>query len=92
MPPKQTDPQFKLRLTPQLKAEIEKAAADSGRSMNAEILLRLEQSFDGHFLDLSGQGFVALIKRFEATQQALEELYFKQRDETRAQGKVEDGA
>lgn len=44
--PKQTDPQFKLRLTPDLKNEIEAAARAGGRSMNAEILTRLEDSFN----------------------------------------------
>ena len=43
--PKQTDPQFKLRMTPEIKERIEKAADQSGRSMNAEILARLETSF-----------------------------------------------
>lgn len=43
--PKQTDPQFKLRLTPEVKAKIERAANESGRSMNAKILRRLEESF-----------------------------------------------
>lgn len=43
--PKQTDPQFKLRLTPDLKQDIETAADANGRSMNAEIVARLEQSF-----------------------------------------------
>lgn len=42
--PKQTDPQFKLRLTPELKAGIETAAASNNRSMNAEIVARLEAS------------------------------------------------
>lgn len=53
--PKQTDPQFKLRLTPELKVSIEKAADESGRSMNAEIIHRLEASFaaDRTDLDLS---------------------------------------
>ena len=45
MTPKQTDPQFKLRMTPEIKSAIEAASALSGRSMNAEILFRLEQSF-----------------------------------------------
>lgn len=45
MAPKQTDPQFKLRMTPEIKAAIERAAALNGRSMNAEILARLEGSF-----------------------------------------------
>ncbi|KKB12388.1 hypothetical protein VE25_07500 [Devosia geojensis] len=43
--PKQTDPQFKLRLTPDLKAQIEGAAQQNNRSMNAEIVARLESSF-----------------------------------------------
>ena len=42
MAPKQTDPQFKLRLTPEVKETIEKAASQNNRSMNAEILARLE--------------------------------------------------
>lgn len=41
------DPQMKLRLLPELKQRIEAAAKDAGRSMNAEILARLETSFDG---------------------------------------------
>lgn len=45
MAPKQTDPQFKLRLTPELKDRIERSAAVAGRSMNAEILLRLEAAY-----------------------------------------------
>jgi|EndMetStandDraft_2_1072991.scaffolds.fasta_scaffold17281_6 hypothetical protein len=43
--PKQTDPQFKLRLTPELDQAIEEAAAVSGRTKNAEILARLEETF-----------------------------------------------
>jgi hypothetical protein len=43
--PRQTDPQFKLRLTPELKQGIEKSAAANNRSMNAEILARLSRSF-----------------------------------------------
>ncbi len=40
--PKQTDPQFKLRLTADLKRQIEDAARAGNRSMNAEIVARLE--------------------------------------------------
>lgn len=43
--PTQTDPQFKLRMTADLKAKIEDAAAKNNRSMNAEIVHRLERSF-----------------------------------------------
>lgn len=37
---------FGLRMQPDLKARIETAAEESGRSMNAEIIARLEQTFD----------------------------------------------
>ena len=39
-------PPFGLRLQSVLKAELEKAATDSGRSLNAEICDRLRQSFE----------------------------------------------
>lgn len=45
--PKQTDPQFKLRLTPELDQAIEAAAAESGRTKNAEILFRLSDALSG---------------------------------------------
>lgn len=56
---KQTDPQYKLRFPPKLKERIEEAAKASGRSMNAEIVSRLENSF----------GKVAPDQPFEATMQ-----------------------
>lgn len=40
------DPQLKVRLTSELKDKIEAAAAEEGRSMNAEIVARLQQSFE----------------------------------------------
>ncbi|MGN6304859.1 MAG: Arc family DNA-binding protein [Mesorhizobium sp.] len=40
--PKQTDPQFKLRFTPELRDQIEASAKTNNRSMNAEIVARLE--------------------------------------------------
>lgn len=43
--PSQTDPQFKLRMPADLKSAIESASAKNNRSMNAEIVARLEQSF-----------------------------------------------
>ena len=42
----QTDPQYKLRLPADLKLRIEAAARENNRSMNAEIIQRLEYSFD----------------------------------------------
>lgn len=49
--PKQTDPQFKLRLPADLKASIERAANDNNRSMNAEIVARLQATFEGAMFD-----------------------------------------
>lgn len=40
------DPRFNLRLTADLKKRLALAAIDNDRSMNAEILHRLEHSFD----------------------------------------------
>lgn len=42
---KQTDPQFKLRIPANLKTEIEDAAKQNKRSVTAEILSRLQESF-----------------------------------------------
>ncbi|MBT1154326.1 Arc family DNA-binding protein [Aminobacter anthyllidis] len=43
--PQRDDPRHNLRLPPLLKAKLAHSAIDSGRSMNAEILARLEASF-----------------------------------------------
>ncbi|EPJ5239838.1 Arc family DNA-binding protein, partial [Pseudomonas aeruginosa] len=42
-----TDPQFKLRMPPTLRARVEQAAKASMRSLNAELVFRVEQSFEG---------------------------------------------
>lgn len=39
------DPHFRLRIPAELKAEIENAARSNNRSINAEIVLRLHESF-----------------------------------------------
>jgi len=41
------DPQFKLRMPTQLRDQAEQSAKASGRSLNAEIVARLESSFLG---------------------------------------------
>ena len=40
-----TNPQFKIRLTPELKSQLEAASLESGRTMTTEIIHRLEGSF-----------------------------------------------
>ena len=48
-------PQFKLRLSPELKVRVEEAAAANGRSINAEVNERLEDSFAiGNDLEVMG--------------------------------------
>lgn len=44
--PQPHDPRHNLRLPPELKKKLLHSAVDNGRSMNAEILVRLEKSFD----------------------------------------------
>jgi len=55
--PKPEDPRHNLRLSVELQKKLKHAAVDSGRSMNAEILDRLERSFEPSPL----QGLKALL-------------------------------
>lgn len=41
----QTDPQYKLRFSAELREKIKQSAEKNNRSMNAEIISRLEESF-----------------------------------------------
>ncbi|WP_151805372.1 Arc family DNA-binding protein [Acinetobacter junii] len=41
-----TDPQINIRVPAELKKELELMAVENGRSLNAEVVLRLEQSFN----------------------------------------------
>ena len=41
-----SDPQLNIRIPEQLKARVETAARESGRSVTAEILARLQQTFE----------------------------------------------
>ncbi len=42
---KQDDPQFKLRIPPELKRQLEEAAKSNTRTLGAEIVARLQASF-----------------------------------------------
>lgn len=48
------DPQMKVRMPANLKDQIEQAAKTAGRSMNAEIVARLQRSLEGDGLGLGG--------------------------------------
>ncbi|MBH0114214.1 Arc family DNA-binding protein [Novosphingobium sp. YJ-S2-02] len=63
--PKQIPP-FGLRMPPGLKEQVQRAAEASNRSMNAEIVSRLENSFvagDGAVLDIDEETVKRLIKQ-----------------------------
>jgi hypothetical protein len=61
-PAKQTDPQYKLRMPVKLKEKIELVAKNNNRSMNAEIIARLEASFsaDGNALLVAADAAASL--------------------------------
>ncbi|HFK2882730.1 Arc family DNA-binding protein [Stenotrophomonas maltophilia] len=46
-----TDPQVNVRIPSLLKSQLEEAAADTGRSLTAEIVTRLEWSLEAQLLD-----------------------------------------
>lgn len=78
--PKQTDPQFKLRLTPGLKIRIERAAEENNRSMNAEIIARLEESFDPLISDVrGGKDFMNALA--EMSEQVVRKIRKEEREE-----------
>jgi len=70
MAPKQTDPQFKLRMPPELKEALDTAILSSGRTLNAEMVWRLEQSFS----------WAKLIKDYETAEQRLAEQATTERE------------
>jgi len=57
-----TDPQFNLRVPIELKQQVEEAAKESGRSINAEAVYRLGQSFEEKFRDLESAPTEELMK------------------------------
>lgn len=64
-----TDPQINLRVPADLKKKIELIAIENSRSINAEVVQRLEQSFGRKFGDLESVATEELMKelakRFE---------------------------
>ena len=43
-----TDPQINIRVPAELKKKLELLAVENSRSLNAEVVTRLEQSLSGH--------------------------------------------
>ncbi len=84
---------FGLRMQADMKKRLEDAAATNNRSLNAEIVGRLNSTLEGNMADLSAEGFGALIKRMEATVASGEHLLFEIRDKNPALEKfmIEEG-
>jgi len=59
-------PPFGLRMQPALKAKVEEAAKQNARSLNAEIVERLQASFDPMASDNSTADMAALAARLQA--------------------------
>jgi hypothetical protein len=62
---------FGLRMLPPLRDQLTAAAQDSGRSLNAEIVSRLEASFKQSALD---ERIDRLLEAFETQQKVIEKL------------------
>lgn len=69
--PKQTDPQFKLRLSQSLRDRIGSSAFDNSRTLGAEIISRLEQSFE--LPEIVGEQNVAVAQLVSALQTSIAE-------------------
>ena len=66
------DPQLKIRLPLELKEKITESAAEYGRSINSEVVTRLEESFEKDDTAEFDKGFVIqVIQNQQATIQDL---------------------
>lgn len=70
----QTDPQFKLRVPPELKVKIEESAKAHNRSMNADMVARLEKSFD-EGIDANIAGLLDEMRRLQTELRETRLLY-----------------
>lgn len=61
------DPQLKLRLTEEMKDRITRAARDNNRSVNAEIVARLQSIFDAEDSSLTSDDMLTLSLRQNET-------------------------
>lgn len=71
------DLQFRLRIPETLKAQIEKSAAENNRSMTAEIVSRLERSYDiDENIPEINDSIVDLLRRMEKVEERLSDVEF----------------
>lgn len=69
----QTDPQYKLRMPPELRDKLKDAAKENHRTMNAEIVARLQESFEGTSATGSGSELQELQRKLDAQDEVLTE-------------------
>jgi hypothetical protein len=74
MPQNDDPPRHNLRLTPELKAKLGHAAIDNRRSMNAEIVERLNRSFEPDPAALIAQALRPVAGLTDADRQKVGEL------------------
>ncbi|MCU4623470.1 Arc family DNA-binding protein [Acinetobacter radioresistens] len=72
-----TDPQVNFRIPAELKDKLDQAAKDNGRTLTAELILRLEMTFeqDDHLQDL--------VDRIEKLEEAIDSIEYYQNDHGR---------
>lgn len=67
LPPSRTAEQFVVRFPDGMRDQIAEAAKNNNRSMNAEIVARLQQSFDTRDTDLAQDTVGAMLKSLSMT-------------------------
>lgn len=67
LPPSRTAEQFVVRFPDGMRDQIAEAAKNNNRSMNAEIVARLQQSFDTRDTDLAQDTASAMLKSLSMT-------------------------
>lgn len=67
LPPSRTAEQFVVRFPDGMRDQIAEAAKNNNRSMNAEIVARLQQSFDTRDTDLAQDTVGAMLKSLAMT-------------------------
>ena len=73
--PSEAADRFQIRLPDGLRDELKALAERNGRSMNAEIVARLQESLKSPYPELSGYGFEALVRRLGGAVTAMENLF-----------------
>ncbi len=69
-----TTVQYQLRLSPELRDRIKESASAHNRSMNADIVARLEASFESNLNQVPTSKYEALYNEYKTNQKLLREI------------------